>query len=188
MPHYGLFGNLFVFFFIIGVSVDDPGGGVPSFGCMPICLRISSGDGIPGVGVTPGFIGFFISSGLGMPGVGVAPLGTLIGVAGIPGVGVPVIGTGLVDRPGGRLLLSNVTAWLELTLALFAGADPQAAKKVAAVKRRKSAKILIISTASREQKYLCRFRGCVPGGQRRRPNRHRKVKFETTADLGRNSR
>ena len=61
---------MFVFFFIIGVSVEAPGGGVPAFGCIPICLRISSSDGMPGVGVTPGFIGFFISTSLGIPGVG----------------------------------------------------------------------------------------------------------------------
>ena len=130
------------------MSVEAPGGGVPAFGCIPICLRISSSDGMPGVGVTPGFIGFFNSTSLGIPGVGVAPFGTLIGLAGIPGVGVPVIGTGLVERPGGRLLLSSVTARLALPLALFDGVDPQAVNNTAAVNVSRSREILIIISAS----------------------------------------
>ena len=121
---------------------------MPSLGCMPICLRNSSGEGIPGVGVTPGFIGFFSSAGLGIPGVGVAPFGTVIGLAGIPGVGVPVIGTGLVESPGGRLLLSRVTERFVLPLALFAGVEPQAANKTEAmIKDKISAIILNIISA-----------------------------------------
>lgn len=54
-------------------------------GAPPICLRISSGEGIPGVGVGPFFGPFFISSGLGMPGVGVAPFGMFAITVGIPG-------------------------------------------------------------------------------------------------------
>lgn len=84
---------------------------------------------MPGVGVTPGFIGFFSSSALGIPGVGVAPFGTLIGLAGIPGVGVPFNGTGLVESPGGRLLLSNLTEPLALPFIEFDVLDPHAAKR-----------------------------------------------------------
>ncbi len=131
------------------MSVDVPGGGVPTLGCIPICRRSSSGEGIPGVGVTPGFIGFLSSAGLGIPGVGVAPFGTVIGLAGIPGVGVPVIGTGLVESPGGRLLLSRVTERFELLLALFEGVEPQAVNKTEAViNNERRATILYIISAS----------------------------------------
>lgn len=62
-------------------------------------FRISSAEGIPGVGVVPGFAAFFISAGLGIPGVGVVGLlafaGTFAGV------------NGLAERPGGMFAGSN---------------------------------------------------------------------------------
>jgi len=144
MFYCGFLGSLFAFF-IIGVSdFASGGGGIPVFGCWLIWRRISSGEGIPGVGVTPGFMPFLSSSGLGIPGVGVAPLGTAVGLAGIPGVDASVIGTGLVDNPGGRLLLSSLTAVLPLELALFAGAEPHAAKSDTVTKKTSSVVILII--------------------------------------------
>ena len=113
-----------MFFFIIGTSDDAE---FVAFGGVPICLRNSSGVGIPGVGVTPGFMGFFISAGLGMPGVGVAPFGTLATVAGMPGVDAFDGGIGEVDNPGGRFAGSILTAPLLLLLLfelLFTGAEP----------------------------------------------------------------
>lgn len=140
---------MLAFFFIIGVSVVAAGDGVPSLGCIPICLRISSGEGMPGVGVTPGFIGFLSSSGLGIPGVGVAPFGIDIGLAGIPGVGVPFNGTGLVDKPAGKLVLSSVTVPFEFPAALFDGPElPQAAINVIIVKNERIKKILNINKLS----------------------------------------
>lgn len=61
-----------------------------SFGCeFDDCRRSSSGLGMPGVGVAPGFAFCWrrISSGLGMPGVGVAPFGIfeLAVTVGMPG-------------------------------------------------------------------------------------------------------
>ncbi len=123
-PYCGFRAGSLVFFLIIGTSDDAE---LLAFGGVPICLRISSGEGIPGVGVTPGFIGFFISAGLGMPGVGVAPFGRLATVAGMPGVEAFDGGIGEVDNPGGRFAGSILTAPLLLLLLfelLFAGAEP----------------------------------------------------------------
>ena len=86
MFYCGFVGSLLAFFFIIGSGELSDADAFGFFGGNPICFRISSGEGIPGVGVTPGF-GFFLSSAsLGMPGVGVAPFGTLAMTAGMPGV------------------------------------------------------------------------------------------------------
>lgn len=86
-------------------------------------------SGIPGVGVTPGLIPFFISASLGIPGVGVAPLGKAVTFAGIPGVVFVDGGNGLVDSPGGRLFGSTATVVFVFELAaefVFAGApEPQ---------------------------------------------------------------
>ncbi len=117
---------MFAFFFIIGTS------DVAEFDVLsgvPICLRSSSGEGIPGVGVTPGFTGFFSSSGLGIPGVGVAPFGILAITAGMPGVDAFDGGTGEVESPGGRFTGSTLTKALLFVLMLlfeilFAGAEP----------------------------------------------------------------
>jgi hypothetical protein len=96
------------FFFIIIVS--SALGGV-AFALRCICRRISSGLGIPGVGVAPGLNGLFRFAGSGIPGVGVVPFGILFATfgSGIPGV-VFVDGCiGLVERPSGKLLASTVT-------------------------------------------------------------------------------
>ena len=86
-------------------------------------------SGIPGVGVTPGLIPFFISASLGIPGVGVAPLGKAVTFAGMPGIELAEGGTGLVESPGGRLFGSRLTIPFEFELAVlfaFAGApEPQ---------------------------------------------------------------
>lgn len=88
-----------------------------------------AGSGIPGVGVTPGLIPFFISAGLGIPGVGVAPLGKEVMFAGMPGVVLAEGGTGLVESPGGILFGSTVPMMFVFELAtlfVFAGApEPQ---------------------------------------------------------------
>ena len=84
------------------------------------CLRNSSGDGIPGVGVAPGFFGLFSSASLGIPGIGVAPRGSAVTVGGIPAAEFVVIGTGLPDSPGGIFAGSIFTAVLTTTLLAFA--------------------------------------------------------------------
>ena len=58
-----------VFDFITGVEVLAGAPGLASI------FRISSAEGIPGVGVAPGLMGLLIFDGSGIPGVGVAPLG-----------------------------------------------------------------------------------------------------------------
>ena len=65
---------------------------------------------MPGVGVAPGLKGFFRFAASGIPGVGV-PFGTLLASfgSGIPGVVFADGGSGLVDRPGGRLFASTLT-------------------------------------------------------------------------------
>ena len=89
---------------------------------------------MPGVGVAPGLKGFFSSDGSGMPGVGVAPFGRLFAAAGsgIPGVEFPDGGTGLVERPGGKLFASTGTGpmpALLFALTFVSVADPQAEAK-----------------------------------------------------------
>lgn len=107
--------------------IDPPSDGGETFAlaglCCCICRRIVSASGIPGVGVTPGFIGFPAFFGSGMPGVGVAPLGTFTAfAAGMPGVEFDVGEIGLAERPGGRLLASILTNPFEFVglFALFA--------------------------------------------------------------------
>ena len=105
---------------------------------IPICRRISSGEGIPGVGVTPGFIAFLRSASLGMPGVGVTPFGILAITAGIPGVDAFEVGNGLVESPGGIFAGSIVIIVFVLVFALpfaeFAGTVPPQPKDKAAPK------------------------------------------------------
>lgn len=103
--------------FIIGGGFPFIGGGldriagaealvfVPGFASI---LRISSGEGIPGVGVAPGFMGLLIFDGSGMPGVGVAPLGTAPFEL-TPGT-FAGCWIGLAESPGGKLAGSRLTA------------------------------------------------------------------------------
>jgi len=103
--------------FIMGTSF--PGGAVLMFAGLAIIRFISSGEGIPGVGVRPGLIPFFNCSGLGMPGVGVVPFGIWIEpFEGIPGAFAGGE-TGCTDSPGGKLALSRVTATPVLTFELL---------------------------------------------------------------------
>lgn len=82
-------------------------------GCPSIRL-ISSGDGMPGVGVRPGLKGFFNWSGLGIPGVGVVPLAGCPRFAGTPGALAGRF-TGLADRPGGMFAGSRVDiGWADM--------------------------------------------------------------------------
>ena len=74
---------------------------------MPSILRISSGDGIPGVGVAPGFAGLIFEPS-GIPGVGVAPFGTAP-FEFTPGTFAGCC-IGLAESPGGRLAGSSLTA------------------------------------------------------------------------------
>jgi len=151
-------------------------------GGMPICFRSVSGEGIPGVGVSPGFTPFLISSGPGMPGVGVVPFGNAAApLAGIPGT--PFTGSGLPESPGGIfagssfIMFALVETELGTEVVEFAAGDPHADKRAAAtsdkatvlvIKKRKPLKYVFL-------KWLCRLGCCVPGGQRRRPNRHGQV-------------
>ena len=103
-----------------------------------ICLLISSGLGIPGVGVAPGLNGFFRVSGSGIPGVGVPPFGNTFAAfgSGIPGVEFDDGAMGLVDNPGGRLFASTVTLPAPTFAFVFAAfefvsADPHAEIKIA---------------------------------------------------------
>jgi hypothetical protein len=139
--HYGrLTGRGSFRLFIIIVSLP-PGGDVFTF-TFPrcICRRISSGLGMPGVGVAPGLNGFLKVAGSGIPGVGVAPFGMLFASrgSGMPGVLLPDGAIGLVDNPGGRLFASTFTlpvptAELEFALA-FESADPHAETMTSKVK------------------------------------------------------
>lgn len=111
MPGSGLL--LFIigceFDFIIGGLDFMPG--VEAFALapgLPSILRISSAEGIPGVGVAPGFSGLFIFDGSGMPGVGVAPLGTAP-LEFTPGT-FAGCWIGLAESPGGRFAGSRLTA------------------------------------------------------------------------------
>jgi hypothetical protein len=76
-------------------------------GGLPNILRISSGDGIPGVGVAPGFAGLIFEPS-GIPGVGVAPLGTAPFEL-TPGTFAGCC-IGLAESPGGRFAGSRLTA------------------------------------------------------------------------------
>jgi hypothetical protein len=68
-----------------------------------LIFLISSGLGIPGVGVAPLGSGLPKVAGSGMPGVGVAPFGILLALAGsgIPGVAFPEGVIGWVESPSG---------------------------------------------------------------------------------------
>lgn len=106
-PTYGVFVGFGFMPFIMGASF--PGGAVFILAGFAIIRLISSGDGIPGVGVRPGLIPFFNFSGLGMPGVGVVPVGRgTAPLAEIPGAFAAGV-TGWIDRPGGKFALSSVT-------------------------------------------------------------------------------
>ena len=115
-PYSGV-GVGFLVLFIIGTLLA---GWMFDLGGIPIALRSSSGEGIPGVGVAPGFRGFLSSSGLGIPGVGVAPFGSGVRLAGMPGVLFADGGSGLAERPGGMLAGSRFTAVLTMVFPLLA--------------------------------------------------------------------
>lgn len=92
--------SAFLLLFIIGTTAFTGGRAVLAFdkGC-PRALRISSADGIPGVGVVPGLCFRFNSSGLGIPGVG-DPFGTGVEFEADPGeTGDGEIGSN--EIPGG---------------------------------------------------------------------------------------
>lgn len=98
-----------------------------------MAFLISSGEGIPGVGVTPGLRPFLSVAGSGMPGVGVAPFGKLAIVGGIPGVELPDGWIGSGFSPGGILAGSSFMALFALTLEfVLAGPElPQATENIA---------------------------------------------------------
>ena len=145
-------------------------------GGNPICLRSVAGSGIPGVGVIPGFMPFFNCSALGIPGVGVVPFGKTPPFAGKPGT--PFIGIGLPDRPGGIfagssfMMFALVETESGIEFEFDAAGEPQAARAKAAIKDKPTVLSIIIVVYLKE---LCRLGSCVPGGQRRRPNRHGQV-------------
>lgn len=95
--------------FIIGEFDFIDGDAVLAFAPgLPSILRISSAEGIPGVGVAPGFIGLLIFDASGIPGVGVAPLGT-VPLELTPGT-FAGCWIGLAESPGGKLAGSRLTA------------------------------------------------------------------------------
>jgi len=70
---------------------------------------------MPGVGVTPGFIGLPSVLGSGIPGVGVAPFGTLtLAGAGMPGVEFADGVTAFGENSGGKAFALTLTKPLEL--------------------------------------------------------------------------
>jgi len=87
--------------FIIGRSPPFIDGGAPFtlVGGLASIFRISSGEGMPGVGVAPGLKGLRSSAGLGIPGVGVVPFGATA-FALTPCTFAPIC-TGLAESPGG---------------------------------------------------------------------------------------
>jgi len=105
-----------------------------------MAFRISSCEGIPGVGVTPGLMPFFIVAGSGIPGVGVAPLGKLVTVGGIPGVVFADGGIASGFRPSGMFAGSNATGPLELfevtlTFEFEVADEPQPIERPTAINR-----------------------------------------------------
>jgi len=106
--------------FIIGTLFDI--GGVFAFvlaAGLPNALRISSAEGMPGVGVVPGFAAFFISAGLGIPGVGVVDLLALVAFADV---------IGLADRPGGIFAGSNFAGVTAFMFVFALGFDAEFAR------------------------------------------------------------
>jgi hypothetical protein len=105
------------------------------FGERPICFRIVSGSGIPGVGVVPFFTPRFNSSGLGMPGVGVVPFCSGCPFTGMPGMGLPFTGSGLAESPGGMFAGSRTVVFTpplaRFELALLDVVPPQPSERSA---------------------------------------------------------
>jgi hypothetical protein len=85
-------------------------------------------------------------------------------------------GTGDIENSGGILALFADETFT-VTFVFDTGVEPHAKTKTAAVSNAIKKIILFIRTDLNtiNLKWLCRFRGCVPGGQRRRPNRHGQV-------------
>ena len=105
---------------------------------------------MPGVGVAPGLKAFFKLAASGIPGVGV-PFGMLLASlgSGIPGVVFVDGGSGLVDRPGGKLFASTLTfpvptAGFEFAF-VFDSAEPHADIKTAVQPKKRIAKTLDIN-------------------------------------------
>ncbi len=128
------------------VAAADP------FESRCICRLISSGDGIPGVGVAPGFIFTFTFAGSGIPGVGVAPGRTVL--APVPITVLPFIMIGLLEIPAGRfepLRFTGPTPTMFTPFAMFAfestvEPQPESTPNVAA-RSVKSAMYLIIKSS-----------------------------------------
>jgi hypothetical protein len=87
-------------------------------------------------------------------------------------------GTGDVENSGGILaILALFDAMFTVTFEFETGAEPQAKIKMVITSNATNETILSIKTNLKkiDLKWLCRFEGCVPGGQRRRSNRHGQV-------------
>ena len=158
--HYGLFTGLGLFLLLIICESLPVGRGAFTFTFVLrcICLRISSGLGMPGVGVAPGLNAFFSWAGSGIPGVGVVPLGTLFTASaeGMPGVEFADGGIGLVDRPGGRLLASTLLL-TTVTFELVSPGEPHPAIRTTAVNKSAGNETFDI-----DQKHLVKFKIAVP--------------------------
>ena len=109
----------------------SPAGGFAFAADFSSLMMILPGGGIPGVGVAPGFCGFFRSSADGIPSAGETFEGTVWTdvFAGIPGVVFALGCMGFVESPGGRFVASTATFGPELALAeleLATGVEPHA--------------------------------------------------------------
>lgn len=132
-------------------------------GGLPSIFRISSGDGIPGVGVAPGFAGLIFEPS-GIPGVGVAPFGTAPFEL-TPGT-FAGCWIGLAESPGGRFAGSRLTATGAAFVAgLFAAveafefvvfsAPPQANEKAANRARVDTCRVLFIIKTTTSPRPKC---------------------------------
>ena len=114
----------------------------------PSCFRSVAGSGMPGVGVRPDLIPFFICSALGMPGVGVLPTGNTVPLAGMPGGILADGGSGLVESPGGifagSILIAMLALEFELEFAFDGTLDPQPAPAKTIIDPSKTAILLNI--------------------------------------------
>lgn len=124
-------------------TVEPFAGGIV-FTTRFICRRISSGEGIPGVGVAPGFGFTFTFAGSGMPGVGVAP-----GCPGTFEAGIlPLKITGLFEIPGGRFVAFRLTVPMPggrfAAFAFGSGVVPQAVKTMNVVANNNNKEITFI--------------------------------------------
>lgn len=106
----------FLVLFIIDTLAAGFAGALTFVTGRPICLRIVSGSGMPGVWVLPGLKPFFNASALGIPGIGLLPSGKTFAFKEIPGGRVAEGSSGLAERPGGIFAGSSFISRLVMAL------------------------------------------------------------------------